>query len=261
MLFTPVILDIYFVLCIKIKFSCFFFYLSIIIRTFADAKVPHLLQRGMTFLKKKDMGNSSDTAILQEATPQVVSAGGVPKAEVKSTEERRWYVAIVKRNTEKSTREQLEKLGYETYVASQKELHQWSSGLRKEVERVVISTIVFVHVTEKERLLTLKFPFVNRYMTNKAAPANDLGRHPVATIPDSQMQQLQFMLYHADSRVDFVENPLRRGEHIRVVRGCLKGFEGEVVRMEGTTYVVATIGLLGSAMVTISPADIERAKA
>lgn len=196
------------------------------------------------------MSNAVQDTPTTEATENVVSAGGVPH--------RKWFAAVVKRNTEKACREKLQELGYESYVATQEETRVWRNGERRKVERVIISTIIFVRATEQERIHTLKLGFINRYLTNKALPANDLGRHPIATIPDNQMQQLQFMLYNADAPVNFADMPLRLGDRVRITRGSLTGLEGNIIRNASTHYIVVNIDFLGSAMVNISLGDIER---
>lgn len=181
---------------------------------------------------------------------QADSAVGVPK--------RNWFVAIVKRNTEKSCRDKLNKMGYESYVATQTELRKWSNGTKKTVERVVISAIVFIKATEQERRFLVTLPFINKFMTDKSGQKNPYGRSPIATIPDSQMQTLQFMLYNADSEVIFTDTPFRLGDSIRVIRGSLKNFCGNIVKTNGTTYVVVNLDLLGTAMTRISISDIEK---
>ena len=171
---------------------------------------------------------------------------------------RRWYVAIVGRNTEKACRERLSALGYESYVATQMETRVWRTGQKKQVERVLISNILFIHVTERERLEIVKLPYINYFLTDKAGHTNDFGRHPLAVIPDSQMDMLRFMLYHADSPVSFTSEPLRLGDHIRVIRGQLTGCEGYVAKDGNQTHLVVRIDFLGSAQVSISSDDLEK---
>ena len=170
----------------------------------------------------------------------------------------KWYVAFVGHNTEKACRDRLQQLGYESYVASQEEIHEWKNGRKKKVERVVISTLLFVRVTEKQRREVVNLPFIKYFLTDKARSTNTFGHHPLAVIPDSQMQQLRFMLFNADEPVGFVTEHLRLGDHIRVARGSLKGLEGNVVRYkDGSSYLVAQIESLGYAMVKIAIEDIE----
>ena len=187
---------------------------------------------------------------------QVAAAKGVGDAV--GVHVRQWYVAVVGHNTEKASRDRLLQLGYDSYVASQEEIHRWGNGRKKKVERVVISSLIFIHATEEERLRIVTLPFIKYFLTDKARTANDLGRHPLATIPDSQMQQLRFMLYNADATVDFVTERIRLGDRIRVIRGSLKGFEGNVTRYkDGSSYVVARIENLGYAMMKVSAEDVE----
>lgn len=71
------------------------------------------------------------------------------------------------------------------------------------------------------------------------------------------MQMLQFMLSHADAPVGFVSQ-VRLGDHIRVVRGSLKGFEGRITReASGDAYAVAALDGLGCALMKVLPADVE----
>lgn len=181
---------------------------------------------------------------------KVDDAVGVPN--------RKWFVAMVGRNTEKACRERLTALGYESYVATQTETRVWRTGQKKQVERVLLSNLLFVHVTERERRDIVNLPYINYFLTDKAGRTNDFGRHPLAVIPDTQMERLQFMLYRANSPVHFTAEPLRLGDHIRVVRGQLAGLEGNVTRQGNASYLVITLDILGSAMVTISPEDLEK---
>ncbi len=193
--------------------------------------------------------NSSEDSQVPSAQ-KVDDAVGVPN--------RQWFVAIVGRNTEKACRERLSALGYESYVATQMETRVWRTGQKKQVERVLISNILFIHVTERERLEIVKLPYINYFLTDKAGHTNDFGRHPLAVIPDSQMDMLRFMLYHADSPVSFTSEPLRLGDHIRVIRGQLTGCEGYVAKDGNQTHLVVRIDFLGSAQVSISSEDLEK---
>ena len=170
----------------------------------------------------------------------------------------KWYVAFVGHNTEKICRDRLKQLGYESYVASQEEIHEWKNGRKKKVERVVISTLLFIRVTEKQRHEVVNLPFIKYFLTDKARSVDDFGRHPLAVIPDRQMQQLRFMLFNTENSVSFVSEHLRLGDHIRVARGNLQGLEGNVVRYkDGSSYLVAQIDNLGYAMMKIAIEDVE----
>ena len=192
--------------------------------------------------------NEKSTA-QKEVMHDIINTDNVPQ--------RYWFVAVVGQNTEKSCRDRLEKLGYECFVASQEEVHIWANGRKKKVERVLITARIFIYLTEAERLEVVSLPFINYFMTNRAASMNAYGRHPMAHIPDYQIQMLRFMLNHADTPVGFVSQ-VRLGDHIRVIRGPLKGFEGRITReASGETYAVACLDSLGCALMKIMPCDVE----
>lgn len=183
-------------------------------------------------------------------------AGGVQR--------RRWFVAVVRSNYEALCRDCLLKMGYEAYVASQKEVHRYRNRHRREVEKIVITRVVFVRIAnEKERLAVLKgCSFIQYFMMDRAATPNEMGRAPFAVIPDYQIEALQYMLFHAEDSVDFVTMPLLVGDKVRVIRGALQGVEGEVVVVvvkEGNTQSVGIqVGFLGFATINIDPDDIEK---
>ncbi|MDE5643116.1 MAG: UpxY family transcription antiterminator [Muribaculaceae bacterium] len=169
----------------------------------------------------------------------------------------RWYVAIVNHNSEKATAQRLAKAGYTVYVATQEEMRLWRNGRRAMVERVVIPSLVFIRCTERERLEAVKLPYIYRFMTNKAATPQTVGR-PVAVIPDVQIEQLRFMLGHSDSPVMFAERPLAHGDKVRVIRGGLRGLEGEVVALpDGKSQLQIRLDILGCATVQINTIDLE----
>ena len=173
---------------------------------------------------------------------------------------RHWYVAFVGHNAEKRSRDILVRLGYEAYAATQEEIHHWKNGKDKKIEVVVITQIVFVHCTEQERKEVVNLPFIRYFMVNKAGKSNPYGGRPITIIPDDQMQKLQFMLYYADSPVQFVSAPVRVGDNIRVIRGDMKGLEGEVVELKGSEerYLGIRLNMLGCALLHISQTDVEK---
>ena len=76
---------------------------------------------------------------------------------------KRWYVALVRMHHEKKVSERLSKMGIDSFVPVQQQIHQWSDR-RKLVDTVLLPMMVFVHVTPKERMEVLSFSTVSRYM-------------------------------------------------------------------------------------------------
>lgn len=192
------------------------------------------------------MGESKD---ISESATSVTSttdgAVGVPGA--------KWVVAVMKRpRSEKAAAEALAGLGYEVYVATQKQLRVWSRGRRRYVDHVVITGIIFINCTEKERLQAAHSPYISHYMVDRAD-----GRR-IAIVPDNQIGTLKFMLGQSDVPVEFTREVYHIGDRVRVVRGNLLGLEGDVMKAaDGKSELVVSVDLLGSARLMISSVDLE----
>ena len=198
-----------------------------------------------------DSLENTDVSETAGASVRPSNAGGVPK--------RQWHIAIVKQYTEEHCCKCVQELGYEAYVASQQETRVYANRHRRTISRIIIPSIVFIRVTEKERIKLLKTcPLIPAFLTNKAAKPNEFGRHPMAIIPDSQIATLQFMLYHADTPVSFTAVPIQQGDRIRVLRGPFAGFEGYVTQDDKKAELVVNINFLGSAKTSIPVEDIEK---
>ena len=182
-------------------------------------------------------------------------AVGVPK------DDKKWYIAVVGFNTEKSSNRKLTELGYETYLPLQNYISVWKDGRRKKRERIVIPTIIFTKLTEEERQYVVKLPFISNFMVNNAVKVDKFNRHPIATVPDEQIRKLQFMLGQNDTEVLFDPSKARMGDKVRIIRGSLASLEGTLCRQdEKNAYVVVQLDYLGSAKIEVSMTDIEQIK-
>ena len=169
------------------------------------------------------------------------------------SKDKHWYVAMVTFRAEKSVRNHLARIGIEAYVAVRKELHIWRREERKVIENVLIPSIVFVHVTDSERVRVLNEPNVKSFMLNSAGKKSDLGRKPLAMVPDAQMQLLQNMLAQDDFDVDFATTNFAVGDHVKII-GLGSGDQlAQIVRIPGddSTYVGVRIETLGCAYMKI----------
>lgn len=170
-----------------------------------------------------------------------------------SAEPKNWYIAIVGTNTEKASAERLIKLGYEAYAATQKTLRIWSNGRKAIIDRVVIRGLVFIKTSEEERRNIVNFPFILRFMVNKAGtPLPGTAVSPPAIIPDVQISALKLALSQKDTPVDVSEN-FRRGDKVRVIAGPLKGLEGEVSGRGAQSRLILRIDYIGQASLAIPP--------
>jgi len=169
-----------------------------------------------------------------------------------------WFIAIVNNNSEKICAEKLLRLGYETYIPSQTETRLRRNGRRKNVERIVFPALVFIRTTEAGRRTAVNLPFIKRFMVNRAGEENKFRRHPIAVVPDVQMERLRFMLERADAPVSIEPAVFRYGDKVRVIRGNLAGLEGQVLKTpDGKSRIFVSLDILGCASVEIDRASLE----
>ena len=170
---------------------------------------------------------------------------------------RKWLVARVSHNTEKSSRDKLLKMGIEAFAATQRETHNWK-GRHHEVEVVRISTYLFVHVNREERDRIINFPFIKSFMIDRTTTTTAGGMRSAVIIPDAEIQRMKYMLYHADSPVSFVEGTFSKGDYVRVCRGELQGIVGQLVKVgPGAKHFGVMINGLGCAVVQLAPSELE----
>lgn len=197
----------------------------------------------------------SSTSEMSLAVAAGVSTG---QADGAGQEAKRWYIAIVMNNTEKSCCKKLNekysvdgvmKLDFETYVPSQKELRVWRNGRRKKVDRILIPTYIFVRCTETVRkTIKQEVDFIRHFMKDRAGQPDKFGIHPFAFIPESQMAALKRMVGDAETPITIDPRHLHVGAKVRVKGGKLTGLEGNVLREpDGKTSIVLSIDFLGCA--------------
>ena len=116
---------------------------------------------------------------------------------------KRWIAVLVQMNCEKKTATQLGKAGYETYIPTQQEIHQWSDR-KKKVNRLIMPMVVFVRATVNEEEWLRNQSYIFRLL---ALPGSDEDKRKFATsIPDYQIDRLKFMLENAETEVTIIRD-------------------------------------------------------
>ena len=166
---------------------------------------------------------------------------------------KRWIAVLVQVNCEKKTATRLGKVGYETYIPTQQEVHQWSDR-KKKVDRLIMPMVVFVRATENEEEWLRNQSFIHKLL---ALPGSDEDKKKFATpIPDNQIERLKFLLENAESEVTIVSN-FKVGDSVRVISGPLKGLEGVVSEADEKSSIVGVmINGIGYAFVKIAKEDL-----
>ena len=91
-----------------------------------------------------------------------------------------------------------------------------------------------------------------------AADEGGGGEAGAAVIPDKQMEGFRFLLDFSEEAVEMTNENIKAGDLVRVVKGSLRGMEGELIRHKGVTKVLVRIDMLGCAMVNIPASFVEK---
>ncbi|MDE6007409.1 MAG: UpxY family transcription antiterminator [Muribaculaceae bacterium] len=180
-------------------------------------------------------------------------AVGVPK----------WFVAIVNHNAEKSVAERLNNIGFQTYVATQTHLRLSPSGRKRKVEKVMISSFVFIRCSETDRRKIVTLPYINRFLVDRARAKDGLAAPP-AIIPQKEIDTLRFMLGQTEFPVTLTRTEYRPGDRVQVIRGALRGLRGEIIsdsstrrtRPSDSAELIIRLDILGTARVAIQPQNL-----
>lgn len=186
-----------------------------------------------------------------------MTAGTTKKSK---TEPKYWFVAVVNNHSEKKAADGLERMGYETYVPTHTEEHEVRGALRQ-VERILLPAMVFIHCSEAARKDTFDTPWVSRYRVDKTG-RNGTGGHPLLVIPDDQMASFRLALDHMrEQEVILEETPFVLGEAVEVKSGELKGLKGNISCVsDGKQLVIVTLGSLACLKLAIPKSYLKRVK-
>ena len=164
--------------------------------------------------------------------------------------EAHWHAVFTASRAEKKVRVRLEEEGVECFLPVQTVVRQWTYR-KSRVVVPVIAGMVFVRVTKGEQVKVLQTKGVVAFLKLR-------GESGPAVIPDKQMEGFRFLLDFSEEAVEMVNEDVAVGDLVQVVKGPLKGLEGELVKFKGVTKVAVRIDLLGCAMVDIPVSFVER---
>jgi transcription antitermination factor NusG len=163
----------------------------------------------------------------------------------------RWFAARTQMNCERKAAKEFERIAEETYLPTQEEIHVWSDR-KKKIQRIVIPTILFVKMSDQEANRTHRTAYFCGFL--------GYNRHDTkpAPIPDKEIEILRFMLGHSDTPVAIESKPVKLGDKVKVIRGSLKGLEGNVLYCSDVeSYLYVRLDILNcGAKVKLQSSDI-----
>jgi transcription antitermination factor NusG len=161
-----------------------------------------------------------------------------------------WYAARTQMNCERKAENEFKSIAKETYLPTQEEIHQWSDR-KKKVQRIVIPMILFVKLNKDD------VHNLHRSQHFYGFIGHDRHDTSPAPIPDKDIETLRFMLGQSDAKVSIEQIPIKLGDKVKVIRGSLKGLEGNVLYIsEIESYLCVKLDILGCPKIKINTSDI-----
>ena len=126
-------------------------------------------------------------------------------------------------------------------------------GKKVKVEKPVLPNFVFIR-SDYATCLSL----VNEYGLSMSYLLN-LETRQLLVVPDKQMQDFMFLLDFSEDAVQVINENLRQGDRVRVIKGDFAGIEGELIRIKGHKRVVIRLeGAFSLATTYIPGAYLEK---
>jgi len=159
-----------------------------------------------------------------------------------------WYAVYTAPRAEKKVRERFLQSGIEHYLPVQMVTRKWHDRLKK-VEQPVLTGYIFVHILLEEMKQVLMTYGAIAFVREHASPV---------PIPDNQIERLRQMVDRSDEEVEFSASDFPPGTPVRIIRGELSGFIGELVNTKGKFKVAIRLDGLGCALTTVSTSCLEK---
>ena len=168
-----------------------------------------------------------------------------------SDNELHWYVANTCRQ-EKKIKQRLDSMGIENFIPFQ-QIARKIHGVDKLIEVPVIPNLVFIHTTLKTCMsLIQEYAFDMRYLRDR-----ETGNFLI--VPDKQMNDFMFLLDFSKEMEEVVNENLKKGDKVRVIKGDFAGIEGELIRVKGHKRVVVRLeGVVSLATAYIPSSFLEK---
>ena len=168
-----------------------------------------------------------------------------------SDNELHWYVANTCRQ-EKKIKQRLDSMWIENFIPFQ-QIARKIHGVDKLIEVPVIPNLVFIHTTLKTCMsLIQEYAFDMRYLRDR-----ETGNFLI--VPDKQMNDFMFLLDFSKEMVEVVNENLKKGDKVRVIKGDFAGIEGELIRVKGHKRVVVRLeGVVSLATAYIPGSFLEK---
>jgi transcription antitermination factor NusG len=164
----------------------------------------------------------------QLAQPRV-NFGSLGEAAEAAALQSSWYAAYTCPRHEKSVERQLQERQIDCFLPTYRSVRRWKDR-RKEIELVLFSGYIFVHISPPNRLQVLQLPGVVRFVSFHGSPA---------VLPENEIEALRRGLVH---QIRLKSHPyLKVGRRVQVKQGPLAGAQGILIRRKQNCRLVISL--------------------
>lgn len=156
--------------------------------------------------------------------------------------ENKWYAIYTRPRAEKQVHGRLSEAEIETFLPLQKTYRIWSDR-KKLVEKPLLSSYVFVRVSNHDFPKVYKTQGVVKFITFEGSPAS---------IPQKQIDNLR-LLINSDAEIEISSEKFAPGDNVEVISGSLVGLTGELIKIGKTNRVVVRIDRLDQNLILKIP--------
>lgn len=170
-----------------------------------------------------------------------------------SSEKLCWFAARTRNGQELSVRKTLSELGIEHFIPT-KEGYREYNGRRVSREMPVIPCLVFLRATKADACALANGRGVPVWYVI------DRSTRSMLVVPDKQMEDFRRVLEVVPDAFCPVDTAYAPGDKVLVIKGGLKGIEGDIIQEQGRSYVVVSLGNLLCAKVKIPKSYLKLVK-
>lgn len=162
----------------------------------------------------------------------------------------RWFASRTRYGQELSIGRKLEGHGVDRFIPTRTVTVE-RGGRRKKVEKPLICNLIFLRATKAAALgLANDYGIPLHYLIDRVT-------NTLLVIPDKQMEDFIKVL-DEDEAAELTGEPVAVGDKVRVVRGKLKGVEGNVLEAADKTFIVVSLCGLLQAKARIPRTSLEK---
>ena len=161
---------------------------------------------------------------------------------IRKKEEPKWYAIYTHPRAEKLVHSRILEAEVDSFLPLQKTYRKWSDR-KKLIEKPLLSSYVFVHLTRKEFPKVYKVYGVVKFVSFEGQPV---------AIPQNQIDNLR-LLINSDAEIEVSSEKLAQGDNVEVMRGSLVGLTGELIKIGRTKRVVVRIDRLDQNLILKIP--------